>query len=75
LKLLVEPRCRIDCVNYKPEDKPYLPKIPQGFSDVFLFKGGSYEKWFNILQKELIYKLKPVIYKSKEILLWKVENQ
>ena len=75
LKLLVEPRCRIDCVNYKPEYKRYIPNIPPGFSDVFLFKGGSYEKWFNILEKELSYKLKPVSSQSKEVWLWKVEKQ
>lgn len=74
VQLLVLPQCRIDCVNYKPEDKPYIPEIPEGFSDVFLFKSGSYEKSLHLLEKEPLYKLKPFVSKSKEILLWRVEK-
>jgi uncharacterized membrane protein len=75
LHLLVEPQCRIDCVDYKPDDKTHLPKIPKRFSDVFLFKDGSYEKWLHLLEKEPIYTLKPIVSKSKEILLWRVERR
>jgi uncharacterized membrane protein len=75
VKLLVDPRCRIECVGYKAQDQPSLPKIPDGFSDVFLFKAGSYENWLNRLEKDPAYKLEPVLSPAKEILLWRVKKQ
>ncbi len=75
VQLLVEPKCRVDCVTYKLEDKTYLPEIPERFSDVFLFNDGSPERWLHLLEKEPMYKLEPIFSKSKEILLWRVEKQ
>ena len=75
VQLLVEPKCRIDCVTYKLEYKPQLPEIPEGFSDVFLFNDGSPERWIHLLKKEQMYKLEPIFSKSQEVLLWKVQKR
>lgn len=75
VQLLVEPKCRVDCVTYNLEYKTYLPEIPEGFSDVFLFNDGSPERWIILLEKEPIYKLEPIFDKSHKTLLWRVEKR
>jgi uncharacterized membrane protein len=76
VKLLVEPRCRTDyCVNFKLDNKPSIPKIPDGFSNVFLINNGSFEKWLCQLKKNPTYKLEPVVTKSKEIILWRIKKR
>lgn len=56
------------------EDRLSIPKIPDSFREVFLFRAGSYEKWLSQLDKEPPYKLNPLVSKLNEILLWGVEK-
>lgn len=56
------------------EDRLSIPKIPDSFRGVFLFTAGSYEKWLPQLDKELPYKLNPIVSKLNQILLWRVEK-
>ena len=80
LKLLVQPHCFGCHIDSQSDDKletPLeIPNIPEGFSDVFLFKAGSFKKWVNGIEKEAKYKLNPVLSqtKEKEIVLWRLEK-
>ncbi len=42
--------------NIKEEDKPCIPEIPDGFSDVFLFNAYPPESWKNELETQQDYK-------------------
>jgi hypothetical protein len=56
------------------EDRLSMPKILDSFREVFLFRADSYKKWLPQLDKEPPYKLKPIVSKLNEILLWRVEK-
>jgi hypothetical protein len=74
VKLLVKPKCFGCHVDTKSGDKLDIPNIPDSFSDVFLSRGGSFEKWVSGIEKETSYKLKPVLSQTKEIILWRLEK-
>lgn len=76
LQLFVtEPQCITCTLTYQSGDKFFISEIPDDFSEVFLFKAGAYEKWLKQFDKEPNYKLEPVVSKSNEVLLWRVEKQ
>lgn len=73
VQLLLQPRCYTCSVNSLSEVKPYIPKkIPDGFSDVFIFHTTS-EEWLHELEKEQAYKIEPVV-KSYESSLLRLKN-
>lgn len=66
VKLQLEPQCRL-CPDASSTIKPNIPKIPDGFSDVFLLRPSN--ALLSELEKK--YKIKPVLERSK---LWKLEK-
>jgi uncharacterized membrane protein len=74
LKLLVKPKCFGCHVDAKSGEKLDIPTIPDSFSDVFLSRAGSFEKWVNGIEKEASYKLNPVLSQAKEIIVWRLEK-
>ncbi|MEW5859589.1 MAG: hypothetical protein AB1861_19745, partial [Cyanobacteriota bacterium] len=66
LSYALDPKVRLQLVV-----KPNVPQIPDGFSDVFLYR--SSKKLKRALQKQN-YKIEPV-YKPGEVWLWKLEKQ
>ena len=73
VKLLIEPRCYTSC--YKNRDlalaKPKIPRIPNGFSEVFLYKPSSALR-SGIQQQN--YKIDSVIG-TVELNLWKLTKK
>jgi uncharacterized membrane protein len=74
LKLLVIPQSFTVALNSPADKQLELPKLPEGFSDVFLWKAGSYKKWLDAFEKEQKYQLKPIFSQEGKILLWKIEK-
>jgi uncharacterized membrane protein len=66
LSYALDPKVRLQLVV-----EPNVPQIPDGFSDVFLYR--SSQKLKKALQKQN-YKIEPV-YKLDEVWLWKLEKQ
>ncbi len=74
VKLAIQPRCYTCNLNSKVGVKPYIPQIPDGFSDVFLYKYTPSQKWIDELKKQPNYKLE-LVYNSPDDQLWKLEKQ
>jgi uncharacterized membrane protein len=74
VKLLIEPRCYTSC--YKNRDlalaKTKIPKIPQGFSDIFLYRPSSVLR--SGIEQNQNYKIDPVVG-NVELNLWKVTKK
>ena len=73
VKLLIDPQCYTSCYRNRPASakKPNLPKIPGGFSDVFLYKPSK------MLQSEIQqqnYKVEAAAG-NVELNLWKVTKK
>ncbi len=73
VKFLIKPECAICRSDSKTENQT-IPKIPEGFSDVLLYKSGSFEKWETELKKDRTYTLEPVALNSKEIPILKLKK-
>ena len=74
VKLMIQPRCYTCNLNSKVGVKPYIPQIPDGFSDVFLYNHTPSPKWIDELKKQPKYKLE-LVYNSPDDQLWKLEKQ
>ena len=59
VKLLLRPSCYACSLNRDQVDQPYLPPIPAGFSDVFLYNPRPSERWLSQL-KQAPYSVKPI---------------
>jgi len=59
VKLLLRPKCYACSFNRDLADQPYLPPIPAGFSDVFLYNPRPSERWLSQLQ-QAPYPIKPL---------------
>jgi uncharacterized membrane protein len=85
VRFIFNPQCYTSCNDLPSkyqkndiEDKPYIPKIPKGFTDVFLFKTAPSDQWRRELEKEKTYKTELIIKpKSEELIswLWKLEKR
>jgi hypothetical protein len=84
VRLILKPRCYTSCnalysidKNYKVVDKPYLPEIPDDFTEIFLFKTAPSAEWKNELKANKNYKIKSKLKPSSEEFvswLWKIEK-
>ncbi|MCP2731695.1 glycosyltransferase family 39 protein [Limnofasciculus baicalensis] len=74
VKLIIQPRCYTCNLNYLFAVKPYIPQIPDEFSDVFLYKHTPSPKWNEELKKQQIYKLQ-LVYNTPDDQLWKLDKQ
>jgi hypothetical protein len=65
--------------NYQTEDWPYqIPKIPDNFREIFLFKTAPSKEWMREIEQNPIYKIEPKIKPSSEEFvswLWRLEKQ
>ncbi len=73
-QLLVKPQCFTCHVDSNLEEKINIPPIPSSFKDVFLLRTGSFQKWVKGFEEKPEYKLKPILYKTPQILLWRLEK-
>lgn len=84
VKVLYKPECYTSCnllhnkkqVNL--EDKPNIPQIPDGFSDVFLFETSPSQEWLSQLGKNQPYKIETKLKPSSEEFvswLWRLEKR
>jgi hypothetical protein len=75
VQLLLKPRCYTCNVDSQPSHKPYIPEIPNGFSDVFLFHPRHSDKWLDELKQVDTYKMEPLVSNITEPydnLLWRL---
>ena len=86
VKLLINPRCYTSCnaliaknKNYPTEDWPYyIPKIPNSYRELFLFKTAPSKEWMREIKQNNTYKLEPKIKPSSEEFvswLWRLDKQ
>ena len=86
VKFLINPRCYTSCntliakdKNYQTEDWPYqIPKIPDNFREIFLFKTAPSKEWMREIEQNPTYKIEPKIKPSSEEFvswLWRLEKQ
>lgn len=85
VKFLYQPECYTSCnalkskhQNTEIEDQLNIPKIPQGFTDVFLLETSPSEQWMRKLTENQTYKVKPILNpRSDEFVswLWQIEKQ
>ncbi len=73
-QLLVKPKCFTCHVDSNLEEKINIPPIPSSFKDVFLLRTGSFQKWVKGFEEKPEYKLKPILSKTQQILLWRLEK-
>lgn len=73
VKFLVKPECSICRSDSKAENNS-IPKIPENFSEVFLYKSGSFDKWKKELEQNRGYKVDLIAINSKEIPLFKLRK-
>ena len=73
VKLLLKPKCYTCNLTLQSDVKPYLPEIPDGFSDVFLFHPRPSSEWLNGLNKEQTDKVQ-LVSTGDEKSLWKVTS-
>jgi hypothetical protein len=73
VQLLLKLPCYSCNANSELEPKPYVPKIPEGFSDVFLFKPRPTNKWLDELEKDRTYK-KQSVSQGWGKWVWKIEK-
>ncbi len=71
VQLLLKPKCYTCNLTVQSGVKPYLPEIPDGFSDVFLFHPRPSSEWLNELNKEQTDKVQ-LVSTGDEKSLWKV---
>lgn len=74
VKLMIQPRCYTCNLNSKLSLQPYIPQIPDGFTDIFLFKPTPSPKWLDELKKQQTYKPE-LVYNTPEDWLWKLHKQ
>lgn len=72
VQLLLKPKC-YTCNLTQSGVKPYLPEIPDGFSDVFLFHPRPSSEWLKGLDKEQTDKVQ-LVSTGDEKSLWKVTS-
>jgi uncharacterized membrane protein len=75
VQLLLKPRCYTCDVDSQPSHEPYIPEIPNGFSDVFLFHPRHSNKWLDGLKQVETYKMEPLVSNITEPydnLLWRL---
>ncbi|HAA31616.1 MAG TPA: hypothetical protein DCE56_32845 [Cyanobacteria bacterium UBA8553] len=68
-QLLIKPKCYTCKLTLQSDVKPYVPEIPDGFSDVFLFHPRPSSEWLNALDKEQAGKVQ-LVSTGKEKCLW-----
>jgi hypothetical protein len=77
VRLLVRPQSILSNANLEFVESPYLPEIPKGFSDVFLYKFRPRELWLNRLKQQQDYQLKEIFRGADNNglpeLLWKIK--
>lgn len=73
-KFLIQPECIICRSDSKAENNS-IPKIPEGFSDVLLYKSGSFKKWQQELEKNRNYQVAPITINAQAIPVFKVKKQ
>ncbi|HBE18998.1 MAG TPA: hypothetical protein DEG17_15170 [Cyanobacteria bacterium UBA11149] len=74
VKLMIQPRCYTCNLNSKISFQPYIPQIPDGFTDIFLFKPKPSPEWLDELKKQQLYKPE-LVYSNPDDWLWKLEKQ
>ncbi|MBD3881980.1 hypothetical protein IFO70_09450 [Phormidium tenue FACHB-886] len=72
VQLLVRPQCYACNLNRTLENRPYLPTIPKGFSDVFVFHPRPSLGWMEAL-KQSPYPLQ-VVSEGHDRWLWRVQR-
>jgi uncharacterized membrane protein len=73
VNLLIQPTCYACSKRPKPGDAPYLPTIPAGYSDVFLYHPRPSDDWKNRLEKNPTYQFE-VLSQGKDNWFWKVKT-
>jgi len=73
VRLLLRPTCYACSFNRDLVDQPYLPPIPAGYSDVFLFNPRPSERWLSQLQ-QAPYPIKP-LSEGFDNWFWQIEVQ
>ncbi len=74
VQLIIQPKCYTCNLNSQLAVKPYIPQIPDGFTNVFLYNPTSSRKWIEELKKQQKYKLK-LVYTTPDDKLWELEKQ
>jgi uncharacterized membrane protein len=74
VKLMIQPRCYTCNLNSLLAVKPYIPQIPDEFTDVFLYKPTPSPQWSDELKKQQTYKLE-LIYTNPDDQLWKLAKR
>ena len=73
VKLLIQPRCYTSCYENRkwPREKPQPPKIPGGFSELFLYRPSSV---LRSAIEEQNYQIDPAVG-NVELNLWKISKK
>ncbi|MBD3886718.1 glycosyltransferase family 39 protein [Phormidium tenue FACHB-886] len=74
IKLLVRPQCYTCKINRSLVEQPFLPPIPAGYSDVFLFQPRPTKSWLKRLSEKAPYRL-IVLSEGFDNWLWKIDSK
>lgn len=66
VRLLIEPNCYTCHLNTQLWDELYLPEVPEGYRNVFLFHPRYSSQWRNQLEKQQPYKIEPLFVKESQ---------
>lgn len=73
VKLLVRPQCYTCNINRDLLEKPFLPPIPAGYSDIFYYHPRPLEPWLKQLAEKAPYRL-TVLSEGFDDWFWKVDR-
>jgi uncharacterized membrane protein len=72
--ILIDPHCYTCHINSPTDATPFLPQIPSGFRDIFLFHPRPSDEWLQALVQTQVYKLEAIASKSGEVMLWRIRK-
>ncbi|MGB5632670.1 MAG: glycosyltransferase family 39 protein [Waterburya sp.] len=73
VRVLIAPQCGNCTLNLQEKDRLSIPTIPEGFSDVFLFKAYPPDSWKNELETQQNYKAE-LLFEGDVLWLWRLEK-
>lgn len=73
VRLLVQPQSILGNTSSTQTETPYLPEIPPGFSDVFLYKPRPIDLWLNRLNQQKTYRFE-TLSEGFDRWFWKLKS-
>ena len=73
VQLQIVPRCNNCTLNLQESKQLSIPKIAEGFSDIYLFKAYPPESWKNELETQQDYKVE-LVFQGDVLWLWRLEK-